>query len=76
MKAKRKTIKNVSDERGINEKSIILRISLVSVLGNAILSIFKFVAGIIGGSSAMVSDAIHSFSDVLTTIIAVFGVRL
>lgn len=76
MKAKRKTIKNVSDERGINEKSIILRISLVSVLGNATLSIFKFVAGIIGGSSAMVSDAIHSFSDVLTTIIAVFGVRL
>ncbi|MCF0262298.1 MAG: cation transporter [Sphaerochaetaceae bacterium] len=58
------------------EDSIIKNLSLVSIIGNTLLSLFKFIAGIIGHSSAMLSDAVHSFSDVLTTIIAWFGVKL
>ncbi len=58
------------------EEMIIRNISLMSIIGNAVLSIFKILAGIFGHSGAMVSDAIHSFSDVLTTMIAYVGVKI
>lgn len=60
----------------INETAIIRNLSLVSVIGNIILSGFKIFAGIVGHSGAMISDAIHSFSDVLTTFIAWIGVKV
>ena len=55
--------------------AIIRRLSLVSIVGNAVLSGFKLFAGIFGHSGAMISDAIHSFSDVLTTVVAYIGVK-
>lgn len=60
----------------LNEAAVIRNLSLVSVLGNAVLSGFKLFAGITGHSSAMISDAVHSFSDVLTTLIAWVGVKI
>lgn len=60
----------------INEARIIRNLSLVSIIGNTALSGFKIFAGIFGHSGAMISDAIHSFSDVLTTVIAYFGVKI
>lgn len=60
----------------LDEGQVIRKLSLVSVLGNAVLSGFKLFAGITGNSSAMISDAIHSFSDVLTTLIAWVGVKI
>lgn len=59
-----------------HEETIIRKLSLVSVLGNAALSGFKLFAGISGHSSAMISDAIHSFSDVFTTLVAWIGVKI
>ncbi len=59
-----------------SENKIIRRISAVSILGNTMLSAIKLFAGIFAHSSAMVSDAIHSMSDVFTTLIAVIGVRI
>ena len=67
---------NPSASRPVNEAAIIRNLSLVSVIGNAILSGFKMFAGVIGNSGAMISDAIHSFSDVLTTLIAWIGVKV
>lgn len=67
---------NPSTSQPINEKAIIRNLSLVSVIGNTILSGFKMFAGIVGNSGAMISDAIHSFSDVLTTLIAWIGVKV
>lgn len=67
---------NQSISREINEVSIIRNLSLVSLIGNTALSGFKMFAGIAGNSGAMISDAIHSFSDVLTTLIAWIGVKL
>lgn len=61
---------------GISETSVIRKLSLVSIIGNAVLSGFKLFAGITGNSGAMISDAIHSFSDVLTTLIAWAGVKI
>lgn len=60
----------------LNEATVIRNLSLVSVVGNAVLSGFKLFAGITGHSSAMISDAVHSFSDVLTTLIAWIGVKV
>lgn len=53
-----------------------MHVSYVSILVNLVLSVGKFVAGIMGHSSAMISDAIHSASDVFSTIIVIFGVLL
>lgn len=52
------------------------RVSLVSIIGNIVLSLFKLAAGILAHSGAMVSDAIHSSSDVVSSIIVIIGVRL
>ncbi|MGO5116342.1 cation diffusion facilitator family transporter [Candidatus Avoscillospira sp. LCP25S3_F1] len=65
-----------STSHPINETAVIRNLSLVSVIGNTILSGFKMFAGIAGNSGAMISDAIHSFSDVLTTLIAWIGVKV
>lgn len=64
------------NSRPVNEAAVIRNLSLVSVVGNAILSGFKLFAGLVGNSGAMISDAIHSFSDVLTTLIAWIGVKV
>lgn len=50
------------------------RLSFVGIAGNILLSAFKLYAGILGKSGAMVSDAVHSLSDVFATCIAYFGV--
>ena len=60
----------------VNEAAVIRKLSLVSIIGNTVLAGFKIIAGIVGHSGAMISDAIHSFSDVLTTVIAFIGVKI
>ena len=63
----------ITDRR---EALIIRKMSLISLIGNTVFSGFKLFAGVIGNSGAMISDAIHSFSDVLTTLIAWIGVKV
>ncbi len=58
-----------------DETTVIRKLSLVGIIGNVFLSAFKFIAGIMGNSSAMVSDAVHSLSDVFATFIAFLGIR-
>lgn len=52
------------------------KISVACISGNVILSLLKFAAGIFGGSKAMIADAIHTVSDVFTTIIVIIGIRI
>ena len=47
----------------------IYKVTLVGGAVNVILLLFKFVAGIVGHSAAMVADAVHSLSDFVTDII-------
>lgn len=53
-----------------------LKVSIVTIVVNFVLSIVKFLAGIFGNSSAMISDSIHSLSDVLSTFIVIVGIKL
>lgn len=52
------------------------RVSFVSITGNLILSVFKLIAGIAAHSNAMISDAVHSASDVFSTVVVMIGIRL
>ena len=52
------------------------RVSLVSVAGNTALALFKLLAGVLAHSGAMISDAVHSASDVLSSFIVIIGVKL
>ena len=52
------------------------RVSLVSMITNVILTTLKLAAGLIAHSGAMVSDAVHSASDILSGLIVLIGVRM
>lgn len=52
------------------------RVSAVCMAGNLVLAVAKFAAGIMGRSGAMISDAVHSSSDLLGGLIVVVGVKL
>ncbi len=60
----------------LDEDLVIQKISAVGIVGNVALSAFKLFAGIAGNSGAMVSDAVHSLSDVFATFTAFLGVRM
>lgn len=58
-----------------NEK-IVMRVSTNSMIVNIILSVFKVAAGFIAHSGAMISDGVHSASDVFSTIIVMIGYKM
>lgn len=60
----------------MNNENIAYKVSINTIVWNIILSIFKFLAGILGKSQAMISDAIHSASDVFSTFIVIIGVKI
>lgn len=57
-------------------KALAMKVSLVSVVVNLLLSAGKFLAGVFASSGAMISDAIHSASDVFSTFIVMIGVQI
>jgi len=57
-------------ERGI------YRVTLVGSVVNIVLVAFKFVAGIVGNSAAMIADAAHSLSDLITDVVIIVFVRI
>ncbi len=59
-----------------NNQRLAIRVSVNTIVLNVLLSAFKLVAGIVGHSAAMVSDAVHSLSDVVSTIIVIFGLKV
>ena len=53
-----------------------MHVSWVSILANVLLSLLKLLAGLLAHSGAMVSDAVHSCSDVFSTVVVMIGMRL
>ena len=60
----------------MNREKEIYKVTLVGSAGNVALMAFKFVAGILGHSAAMIADAVHSLSDFVTDIIVICFVRV
>ena len=54
----------------------IYKVTLIGSAGNAALLIFKFIAGIMGHSSAMMADAVHSLSDFVTDVLVLVFVGI
>lgn len=60
----------------MNREKEIYKVTLIGSVGNAVLLIFKFIAGTLGHSSAMIADAVHSLSDFLTDVLVLVFVRI
>lgn len=58
-----------------NRKNVAYRVSIISIIVNVVLTALKFVAGILGNSSAMISDSVHSLSDIFSTVIVMVGIK-
>ncbi len=59
-----------------NRQSEIYKVTIIGSICNFLLLVFKFVAGILGHSAAMIADAVHSLSDFVTDIIVLVFVRI
>lgn len=59
-----------------SNKQIATKVSTNTIIVNIILTIFKLIAGAVASSAAMISDAIHSASDVLSTVVVIIGVHM
>lgn len=60
----------------MEKNKIANRVSVQTIIANLILSVFKLIIGFIGNSSAMISDAVHSASDVFSTIVVMIGIKM
>ncbi|PMQ00780.1 MAG: cobalt transporter [Dictyoglomus sp. NZ13-RE01] len=66
----------ISKKYSWNRKDIGYLEGWVSIIGNFILFLFKFLAGLYINSIALIADAFHSLSDVLTSIVVILGFKL
>jgi len=61
----------------VSERIIIgNKISKITIIANIALSILKILAGVFGKSSALIADGMHSFSDILSTVVVMLGLKL
>ena len=59
-----------------NIEKVAVRVAVTTIIMNAALTVFKLLAGIFGKSYALISDALHSASDVFSTIIVLLGIKI
>lgn len=62
---------NIEDRKKMGRKAV-----SVAIIGNVGLTIFNFIVGILSGSTALVAEAAHTFSDILTSTITFIGFRI
>ena len=59
-----------------NFEKMAMKVSYVSIVANVLLTVFKLIAGLVAHSGAMVSDAVHSASDVFSTFVVIIGIKI
>jgi len=57
-------------------KKLVYKVSIITIIINCVLSLIKLIAGTVSNSKAIISDGIHSLSDVITIVIVMIGIRL
>lgn len=57
-------------------EKIVVRTSIISIIANILLVIFKSTIGILSNSIAIISDAVNNLSDALSSIITIIGTKL
>ncbi len=73
-KNKTMTVSNKDNETDFQR--VANRVSLITIIGNVVLSVIKLLAGVIAHSNAMISDALDSASDVFSTFVVIIGIKL
>ena len=77
MGKKKQKLQNATDNQRTDAyERVAMRVSVNSMLVNIFLSVFKLAAGLAAHSGAMVSDAVHSASDVFSTIVVMIGIKI
>ena len=66
----------MSKQNNVLDGKIAMKVSSVSIIVNIILSAVKLLVGIFASSKALVSDAIHSASDVFSTFVVMIGIKI
>lgn len=66
----------LNKKAGSSEEALAYKVSAVSIFVNLTLSVFKLLAGLAAASGAMISDAVHSASDVFSTFVVIIGVKI
>ena len=66
----------MAEKNGEEFQSAATRVSLVSMITNVVLTLLKLAAGLIAHSGAMISDAVHSASDIFSGLIVLIGVKI
>ncbi|MGM9633953.1 MAG: cation diffusion facilitator family transporter [Alloprevotella sp.] len=64
------------DQREERRERDIYRVTIIGSVGNLMLTLLKFFAGIVGHSAAMLADAVHSLSDLITDFVVIAFVRI
>ncbi len=72
----KQTIKASSTDMVNEFEKTAIRVSALTIGVNVLLAAFKLVAGIVARSGAMISDGVHSASDVMSTVVVIIGVRI
>jgi len=67
---------NVNSANDDSNTKLAVHVAFVTIILNTVLTAFKLAAGIIANSAAMISDAVHTLSDLLTTFIVIIAVKL
>ena len=67
---------NIKTKMRVSREKEIYKVTLVGSVGNVALLTFKFIAGILGHSSAMIADAVHSLSDFITDVVVLVFVSI
>lgn len=60
----------------MNDYKLGVKVSWLTAIINIFLAIFKITTGVIGKSSAMIADGVHTLSDVLTTLVVIVGLKV
>lgn len=53
-----------------------IKVSIITIIINILLAIIKIIAGVLGRSSAILADGIHTLSDVVTTFVVILGLKI
>ena len=65
-----------NERKDVERQKAIDRVTIGGSMVNVVLLVFKFVAGVLGGSAAMIADAVHSLSDFVTDLVVLVFIRL
>ena len=67
---------NLSKSKFLDRQKVIVKTSLIGIVTNVLLGVFKAVLGLLSNSIAITLDAVNNLSDALSSVITIIGIKL